>query len=276
MEQARAPTGHPEPGGLQPAGATEDGGLLWARSLNRPSPDLNDIRRHVSSLPCPLSLHLSCTVSFTLSHLSPLSTFTLPPAFRPPLLSLHFFSAATICLSPLSSLLPPPFSPMFGWGSWTRLVEEREALSHLPSNEQLLCVPPALTEPKWPTHFTLLGLDLSGLWVTGLMASLWNDTMMKKRTKEQKHRTEEMMKHAAFGEKSAILLFTVAQNWDSKTCGGAGFLRGLKIQACLMASSLSSTVCMSQYSFRGFSFSVFPTWIRDIWCQGISTTLVND
>lgn len=167
MEQAGAPAAEPEPGGLQPAGATEDGGVLWACSLNSPAPDPNDIRRHVSSL------SLSHAVSLPRSHRSSLFSFcsssSLPPA--PAFSPLSF--AATICLP----LLCPPLCSVWVRKSNLSGGEGRGAPSHLAFNEQLLCVPPALTEPKWPTHFTLLGLDLPGSRVTDLMASLWNNTM---------------------------------------------------------------------------------------------------
>lgn len=51
-------------------------------------------------------------------------------------------------------------------------------MSHPAFNEQSLCVPSALMEPKWPAHFTLPGLDPSGWRVTDLMASLWSNTML--------------------------------------------------------------------------------------------------
>lgn len=97
-----------------------------------------------------------------------LSLAPIAPLFSP------FALPPSPALPPLS-LAPTPHLPScWGWVRKSNLSggEEREALSHLAFNEQLLGVAPALTEPKWPTHFTLLGLDLSGSRVTDLMASL--------------------------------------------------------------------------------------------------------
>lgn len=168
--------------------------------------------------------------------------------------------------SHLPFLLPSLRSPpLFGWGSRARLVEGKKAPSHLPSNEQLLCTPPALTEPKWPTHFTLLGLDLTGLWVTGSMASL---RMIPCREKKNKNRRNDVTRSLWWETLcSCFHCYKEVGQWSVRWCC---YPRGFKEEGCLMASSLSSTVYESVFIKRLFILH-FPTWLEDFWSRGIST-----
>lgn len=148
MEQVRVPIGVPEPRGLQPAGATEDGGVLWTRSWNSLSPNSNDIHQHIPSFQRspgrPVPLHLTpALISFLILHTCSPSRLLLAPSFSP----LSF-------APPSASLLPCLHSPSM----WVRKSKpsgggERGSVTS-PSNEQLLCMPPAQTEPKWPTHIS--------------------------------------------------------------------------------------------------------------------------
>lgn len=176
------------------------------------------------SLPCPLSLHLFRTVSLPHSHLSPR----------------HFHSPSSLparcCF--LSSFirrrhLPPPPPPPLYLGEEVEPVWWRgERLCHT----CLLMSSCSACHRLWQSQN---GRHISHCWALICLVREWLVWWLhggiilcrkkkRKTKKEQKLGTEEMMQRAAFGEKSSILVFTVAQNWDSKTCGCAGILRGLK------------------------------------------------
>ena len=276
--RAEPPTAEPEPGALQPAGATEDGGVLWARSLNSPAPDPNDIRRHVSSPLPSLALLLSLAFHF---H----SPSSLPPAPAFPTLSY----AATICLPPPPPPLPPPPLPSPSlclgeevepvWWRGERLCHTCHLMSSCSACHQLW----RSQNGRHISHYwALICLVCEWLawWLHSGLITMWGEKIREKTNKKKwKKRTKRQNRRS---DVTRCLWWEIV--FSCFHCGtglGEGSVRrrwypeGFKVRGCLMASSLSSTVCMSQYSFTGFSFSIFPTWAGDTLCQGISVP-VND
>lgn len=275
MEQAGAPTAEPEPGGLQPAGATEDGGVLWTCSLNSPAPDPNDIRRHVSSLQPSLPCPLSCCTAPSLPSLFSLS-LSLQPSSRSCFLSPLSFAAA-ICLSP-----PSPASPLVlclgeevepVWWRGARLCHTCLLMSSCSACHRL-----------WQSQN---GRHISHCWALICLVCEWlawwlHCGIIPSREKKGKKNKKKKNKNRR-NDVTRCLWWEIFYSCFSLLHRSGTVNRvvvlvssGVKIRACLMGSSLSSAVCRSHYSFRGFSFSIFPTWTGDIWCQGISTAPVND
>lgn len=220
-----------------------------------PPPYPNDIRQRVSSLRRSSSSSPSPFFAL-LSHRRHLPLTS--PSLSPPLRYARVRQAAG----------PAP-------------VAATEPVSHSAFNEQSLCVPSALMEPKWPTHFTLPGLDPSGWTVTDLMASLWSNTMLgdeaegrwgRKQTEQKKWwNTAPLVCNLLF---LFSLFCTEVGQWNVRWRLSWG---GFKEHGLVWWPRRFHPLCVRVNTHLEAFHSPFPpTWTADIWWQGISTAPVND